>query len=153
TVTLVLYDASTRLPTVGTGIEGVVAGRDGPVDDKNEANFAALFISKPGRYILRARAEFGALVVFDENQVIEVTDGPSGALLRSSLQTQAAAPGAPAFDRDPHLVNVGLGSYIQNFDNYATLPAYNTGLYPNNDLPSLDPSAGLGPIPVQPNVT
>jgi hypothetical protein len=141
TVTVYLVDAVTGLPTSiqsfglnGTPSSAVISSAD------NSITFSNLSVSVPGTYRIRASTDLGALI--NVSDPFKVVAPPTVA-----TPTPPAAPPLAALP-DPKAVQVGLGSYFQNFNYYQSLPVYPT--IPGNNPPSSDTTP---PVMVQPNVT
>jgi hypothetical protein len=109
-------------------------------DSSNTVNFTNLSVSVPGTYKIQAYTDYGAVV--DTSAASFTVAGPTSLLAAPSLAPQAITPPPP----DPHTVQVGLGSYIQNFDYYTSLPVYPT-------IPGNAPPSNTNGQQVQPNVT
>lgn len=138
TVFVTLVDAVTGLPTSinsfglnGSPSSAVITNAD------NSIAFSNLSVMNPGMYRIRAYTDVGALI--NVSDAFTIPGPPSPPM----LVMPAAAP-LP----DPKAVQVGLGSYFQNFNYYQALPVYPT--IPPNNPPSSDTTP---PVMVQPNVT
>jgi hypothetical protein len=133
-----LVDATTGVPTVGFGLIGTSAGVI--PDDSNRITFSSLQIDHAGTFRIRAISNIGGRVSISDS----FTVGGGGSF--AAAVASAAAP----VDTSPHAVSVGLGSYIQNFNYYQSLPIYKAKLIPPNAPPS-DPNDPTRLV--QPNVT